>query len=119
MKLVLFQTSPAGEVLPGLLTDRGVVDISAAVRKNYTPQLVMQGIIDDFEKLRPALDKLAKDGAAMPLDKVPVKGSPAQASSRSRPRAAPLAARTRRSRGCAGFFRSAGRRPGPAGECHA
>ena len=70
VKLVLFQTSPAGEVLPGLMTDRGVVDISAAVRKNYTPQLVMQGIIDDFEKLRPALDKLAKDGAAMPLDKV-------------------------------------------------
>ena len=44
--------SPAGETLPGLLTERGVVDISPAVRKSYTPQLVMQGIIDDFEKLR-------------------------------------------------------------------
>ncbi len=49
MKLVLFQTPPAGEILPGVLTDRGVVDISAAVRKSYTPQLTMQGIIDEFE----------------------------------------------------------------------
>ena len=57
MKLVLFQTSAGGETLPGLLTERGVVDISSAVRKSYTPQLMMQGIIDDFEKLRPALDE--------------------------------------------------------------
>jgi 2-keto-4-pentenoate hydratase/2-oxohepta-3-ene-1,7-dioic acid hydratase in catechol pathway len=70
VKLVLFQTATNGEVLPGLLTDRGVVGISAAVRKNYTPQLVMQGIIDEFETLRPALEKLAKDGVAIPLDKV-------------------------------------------------
>jgi 2-keto-4-pentenoate hydratase/2-oxohepta-3-ene-1,7-dioic acid hydratase in catechol pathway len=70
VKPVLFQTATNGEVLPGLLTDRGVVGISAAVRKNYTPQLVMQGIIDEFETLRPALEKLAKDGVAIPLDKV-------------------------------------------------
>ena len=70
MKLVLFQTSAGGETLPGLLTERGVVDISSAVRKSYTPQLTMQGIIDDFEKLRPALDKLAKDGTATPVEKV-------------------------------------------------
>ena len=67
MKLVLFQTAPNGEILPGLLTDRGIVDISAAVKKSYTPQLTMQGIIDDFERLRPALEKLAGDGAAVPL----------------------------------------------------
>ena len=59
MKLVLFQTAPNGEMLPGLLTDRGVVDISGAVKKSYTPQLTMQGIIDDFDRLRPALEKLA------------------------------------------------------------
>ncbi|MGE5773598.1 MAG: hypothetical protein ACM3Z4_16475, partial [Hyphomicrobiales bacterium] len=70
MKLVLFQKSAEGEVLPGLLTNRGVVDISSAVRKSYTPQLVIQGIIDDFEKLRPALGKLAKDDAAIPLAKI-------------------------------------------------
>ena len=70
MKLVLFQSSPTGEIVPGLLTDRGVVDISAAVQKSYTPQLTMQGIIDGFDRLRPALEKLAKDGAAVTLDKV-------------------------------------------------
>jgi len=31
MKLVLFQQTDAGPQLPGLLTDRGVVDISAPV----------------------------------------------------------------------------------------
>ena len=44
MKLVLFEMSPDGETLPGLLTERGVVDISSAVRKGYTPQLTMQGL---------------------------------------------------------------------------
>ena len=43
MKLVLFQTGDAsGPILPRILTDRGVVDISGAVRTNYTPQLVME-----------------------------------------------------------------------------
>lgn len=70
MKLVLFQTSPTGEIVPGVLTDRGVVDISAAVQKSYTPQLTMQGIIDGFDKLRAALEKLAKDAPATAIDKV-------------------------------------------------
>ena len=70
MKLVLFQTSATGEILPGLLTQRGAVDISAAVRKSHTPQLTVQGIIDDFETLRPALDKLARDADAIPLGKI-------------------------------------------------
>lgn len=70
MKLVLFQSSSAGEIAPGVLTDRGVVDISAAVPKSYTPQLTMQDIIDGFDKLRPALEKLAKDGPAIATDKV-------------------------------------------------
>lgn len=70
MKLVLFQSPSGGEVLPGLLTDRGVVDISTAVQKSYTPQLTMQGIIDGFDRLRPALETLAKDAPAVSLDKV-------------------------------------------------
>ena len=61
MKLVLFQQSEAGPQLPGLLTDRGVVDISGAVRSSYTPQLVMEGIIQDFDKLRPALETASID----------------------------------------------------------
>ena len=58
MKLVLFKSAAGAGILPGLLTKRGVVDISAAAKKSYTPQLTMQGIIDDFERLRPALEKL-------------------------------------------------------------
>ena len=70
MKLVLFQTAPTAEVNPGLLTERGVVDISSAVQKSYTPQLTMQGIIDDFHKLRPNLEKFAWNENALPLDQV-------------------------------------------------
>ena len=68
MKLVLFQRSASTDVLPGLLTERGIVDIAAATPKNYTQQLVMQGIIDHFENLRPALETLAENGSAIPLD---------------------------------------------------
>ncbi len=70
MKLVLFQTSQTGESTPGALTDRGAVDLSSAVRKNHTPQLVMQGIIDEFDRLRPALERLAKEGPAFPMEKI-------------------------------------------------
>lgn len=70
MRLALFEGAGAMEPTPGLLTARGIVDISGAVAKGYTPQLTMQGIIDGFEGLRPALEKLASDGAARPLDAV-------------------------------------------------
>ena len=73
MKLVLFQSAANGEVLPGLMTDRGVVDISGAVKKGHTPQLTMQGIIDDFDGLKPALEKLAAEGKAVPADQVQLK----------------------------------------------
>jgi len=70
MKLVLFQNAPSGEIMPGILARGGVIEISAAVKKGYTPQLTMQGIIDGFDGLRPKLEKLAGEGAVMPLDKV-------------------------------------------------
>ncbi len=70
MRLVLFRDASKTELTPGLLTPRGVVDISAAVKKSYTPQLVMQGIIDDFDQLRPALAKLESEGPAVPLASV-------------------------------------------------
>ncbi len=73
VKLVLFQSAPDGEIAPGLITGRGVVDISGAVRKGHTPQLTMQGIIDDFDRLKPALEKLAAEGKAVPADKVQLK----------------------------------------------
>ena len=70
VKLVLFQNPQGGDIAPGVLTDRGVVDISVAVKLSYTPQLTMQGIIDDFDRLRPALERLARDEAATPLEQV-------------------------------------------------
>ena len=70
MKLVLFQTAPTAEVLPGLLVERGVIDISRAVAKSYTPQLTMQGIIDDSDRLRPALETLARNSDAIPHERV-------------------------------------------------
>jgi 2-keto-4-pentenoate hydratase/2-oxohepta-3-ene-1,7-dioic acid hydratase in catechol pathway len=70
MKLVLFQAAGSTEPRPGALTERGVVDIAGAVTAGYTPQLTMQGIIDGFDRLRPALETLAAGGAATPLDQV-------------------------------------------------
>jgi 2-keto-4-pentenoate hydratase/2-oxohepta-3-ene-1,7-dioic acid hydratase in catechol pathway len=70
MKLVLFQTDHTAAQLPGMLTDRGVVDISAAVRPNYTPQLMMEAIIDDFERLHPSLARMAESETAWPLESV-------------------------------------------------
>ena len=69
MKLLLFQDG-GGEVLPGMLAERGVVSIADAVQLRYTPQLTMEGIIDDFERLRPALERLAVQGEAVPLESV-------------------------------------------------
>jgi 2-keto-4-pentenoate hydratase/2-oxohepta-3-ene-1,7-dioic acid hydratase in catechol pathway len=74
VKLVLYQMSGQApgspDVLPGLLTERGVVNIAAAVPRGSTPQLTMQGIIDGFDALRPALTRLASEGPAVPLDRV-------------------------------------------------
>ena len=67
MKLVLFQTSQRVEPRPGLLVDRGVVDIAGLVEQSYTPQLTMQEIIDSFDRLRPELERLAVAGEALPL----------------------------------------------------
>src|SRR6266566_6239857 len=70
MTLVLFQTSGRNEPRPGLLTERGVVDISGVTETGHTPQLTMQGLIDGFDRLRPTLEHQARDGAALPLDAV-------------------------------------------------
>jgi 2-keto-4-pentenoate hydratase/2-oxohepta-3-ene-1,7-dioic acid hydratase in catechol pathway len=70
VKLVVFQGAAGAEARPGVLTDRGVVDISPVVPKGHTPQLTMQGVIDGFDRLRPALEKLAAEGEAVAIDKV-------------------------------------------------
>ncbi len=73
MKLVLFHAKSGGDIKPGLLTDRGVVDISGAVKQAYTPQLTMTGIIDNFDTLRPKLETLSRDEKAIPLADVQLK----------------------------------------------
>jgi len=73
VKLVLFQAGTGSDIMPGLMTERGIVDISSAVKKDYTPQLTMVGIIDNYETLRPALQQLAVKGPALPLSNVRLK----------------------------------------------
>ncbi|HEY2540998.1 MAG TPA: fumarylacetoacetate hydrolase family protein, partial [Stellaceae bacterium] len=70
MKLVMFERGGEREMMPGLLTDRGVVGLEGIVERGYTPQMTMQNLIDGFERLRPALEKLGAEGEALPLDRV-------------------------------------------------
>jgi 2-keto-4-pentenoate hydratase/2-oxohepta-3-ene-1,7-dioic acid hydratase in catechol pathway len=70
VKLILFQSSVTANISPGVLTDRGVVDISALVPMCTAPQMTMQSIIDGFEHLRPVLENAAKNDDARALDTV-------------------------------------------------
>jgi 2-keto-4-pentenoate hydratase/2-oxohepta-3-ene-1,7-dioic acid hydratase in catechol pathway len=68
VKLALFQKD--ADVLPGVITERGVVAIADLVKLGATPQLTMNGIIDDFDRLRPQLERRAAEGDATPLENV-------------------------------------------------
>jgi 2-keto-4-pentenoate hydratase/2-oxohepta-3-ene-1,7-dioic acid hydratase in catechol pathway len=72
MKLVLYRRRDRDGASPGLLTPRGVVDIAATVAApaGASPQAVMEYLIDRFEALRPALERLAAEGEAVPADTV-------------------------------------------------
>jgi 2-keto-4-pentenoate hydratase/2-oxohepta-3-ene-1,7-dioic acid hydratase in catechol pathway len=70
VKLALFRKLTGGEASPGLITERGVVDVSGAVKLGYTPELTIEGIISDFDGLRPSLERLAAGGRATPLEEV-------------------------------------------------
>ena len=70
MRLVLFQPAGNTQPRPGLLEERGVIDIGAAVPRCPSPQLQMQALIDDFERLRPELAQLAQSGNIVPLETV-------------------------------------------------
>jgi len=71
MKLVRFADA-AGTIKPGVLTDAGVIDVSAATAdlEAYTPQRLMESIIDHFDLLRPEFDRLVASGPALSLDRV-------------------------------------------------
>src|SRR5258708_3649037 len=68
--LVFFEPPGGSEPVPGLLTDRGVVDISSIAEKGHTPQSTMQALIDGFDRLRPSLESRATEGEALPLSSV-------------------------------------------------
>jgi len=70
VKLVLFELPGRGDVWPGVLTDEGVVNVADAVRIGSAPQLTMQGIIDDFDRLRPELERRVRTSQALPLASV-------------------------------------------------
>ena len=72
MKLVLFQDRAGEDIRPGLLTPRGVVDISdsAGEPPGRTPADTMAAIIDGFEAMRDGLARLDAEGEAVPLDGV-------------------------------------------------
>jgi 2-keto-4-pentenoate hydratase/2-oxohepta-3-ene-1,7-dioic acid hydratase in catechol pathway len=67
IKLVIFN-----EGRPGLLTERGVVDVSALVRP-LGGHDAMQALITRYEELKPELLRLAAEGAAKPLSAVTLK----------------------------------------------
>jgi 2-keto-4-pentenoate hydratase/2-oxohepta-3-ene-1,7-dioic acid hydratase in catechol pathway len=68
MKLALFQKDT--QVLPGIITGRGIVNIADLVSLRDTPQRTMAGIIDDFDALRAALERRAQEGVATALEQV-------------------------------------------------
>ena len=67
IKLVIFN-----EGRPGLLTERGVVDVSALVRP-LGGHDAMKALITRYEELKPELARLAAEGAAQPLKAVTLK----------------------------------------------
>ena len=67
IKLVIFN-----EGRPGLLTERGVVDVSALVRP-LGGHDAMVALITRYEELKPQLARLAAEGAAQPLAAVTLK----------------------------------------------
>jgi 2-keto-4-pentenoate hydratase/2-oxohepta-3-ene-1,7-dioic acid hydratase in catechol pathway len=70
MKLVLFQIAGREGPVPGLLTERGVIEISDLAEKVHTPQLTMQTLIDQFDRLRSILERREVDADALPLSSV-------------------------------------------------
>ncbi|MEE9147081.1 MAG: fumarylacetoacetate hydrolase family protein [Candidatus Tectomicrobia bacterium] len=54
----------------GLLTDGNVVDVSGVVPQGGTPQLTMEGLINNFQSLQGALERARDQGQAVPLSRV-------------------------------------------------
>jgi 2-keto-4-pentenoate hydratase/2-oxohepta-3-ene-1,7-dioic acid hydratase in catechol pathway len=71
MRLVLFEGPGAGRgIRPGVMTEAGVVDVSAATETltAHSPQQLVEQVIDNFDALRPAFERLAASSLPLPLD---------------------------------------------------
>jgi 2-keto-4-pentenoate hydratase/2-oxohepta-3-ene-1,7-dioic acid hydratase in catechol pathway len=68
MKFVLFWST--GQARPGLLCDRGVIDLSAVIPAAHTAQSTMAALIDGFDTLRPSIERAERLGPATPLTAV-------------------------------------------------
>jgi 2-keto-4-pentenoate hydratase/2-oxohepta-3-ene-1,7-dioic acid hydratase in catechol pathway len=76
MRVGLFEGPGAGHgIRPGVVTDNGIVDVSSATARlvAHSPQQLMVQIIDNFEELRPAFARLAKQAVPLPLDIVRIR----------------------------------------------
>jgi 2-keto-4-pentenoate hydratase/2-oxohepta-3-ene-1,7-dioic acid hydratase in catechol pathway len=73
MRIGLFEGPGAGHgIRPGVLTDQGIVDVSTATTHlvAHSPQHLMAQIIDHFDELRPAFERITDRAAPLPLDLV-------------------------------------------------
>jgi 2-keto-4-pentenoate hydratase/2-oxohepta-3-ene-1,7-dioic acid hydratase in catechol pathway len=68
MKLVLFERD--SRVAPGALVDDAVVDLDVHVPAAATPQVRMEALINDFDSLRPTLERAIQSGDRLPIDSV-------------------------------------------------
>jgi 2-keto-4-pentenoate hydratase/2-oxohepta-3-ene-1,7-dioic acid hydratase in catechol pathway len=67
MRLALFENAGSSNVLPGVINDRGIVDVSDIAPRAHSPQATMSAIIDQFDQLRAKLEQRARDGDAKAL----------------------------------------------------
>lgn len=70
MKFVLFRSADHTELKPGILTDRGVVDITLLVRAGHDGQQTMVNLIDDYEQLKSALFEASANDSVIDLASV-------------------------------------------------
>ena len=70
MKLALFERPGDATVRPGVITERGIVEVTDLVPDAPTPQARMTAIIDAFERLRPSLEHRANSAQATVLTDV-------------------------------------------------
>jgi len=71
MRLVLFEGPGAGRgIRAGAITDGGVVDLSPATAGivAHSPQNLMEQVINGFDELKPAFERIIADGLPLPID---------------------------------------------------